>query len=54
MSKAEALKEKIKSGQEKLNELLKRDEKDILSLEETAAMSRELDKLIVEFLRLQK
>ena len=54
MSDTEYLKEKIKWEQEKLNDLLKSGEQDMLALDETAQISRELDKLIVEFLRLQK
>ena len=54
MSETEYLKERIKSEQEKLNNLLKSGEKDMLTLDEIAEMSRELDKLIVEFHRLQK
>jgi vancomycin permeability regulator SanA len=54
MGETEYLKERIKSEQEKLNDLLKSGEKDTLALDETAQMSRELDKLIVEFLKLRK
>lgn len=54
MNETEHLKERIKTEQEKLNDLLKNGETDTLSTDETTRMSRELDKLIVEFLKLQK
>lgn len=54
MSETEFLKQKIKSEQEKLNKLLMNGEKRILALDETIDMSKELDKLIVEYHRLVK
>ena len=54
MSETEYLKERIKTGREKLNDLLKSGEIDSLALDEITEMSRELDKLIVEFIRIQK
>lgn len=54
MSEMEHLKERIKSEQAKLNDMLNSGESDILSWDKTAEMSIKLDKLIVEYLRLQK
>ena len=54
MSDNEGLKDKIKSEQEKLNNLLKSGEMDLLTMDKTTQMSRDLDKLIVEFLKLRK
>ncbi len=54
MNDTEGLKDKIKSEQEKLNELLESGEMELLTMDETTRMSRDLDKLIVEFLKLRK
>lgn len=53
MTETEHLKERIKSGQEKLNDLLKSGKNDMLTLEDTIRLSKELDKLIVKFQKLK-
>lgn len=53
MTKTESLKEKIKLQQDKLNRYLNSDAQDILSWNRTVEMSKELDRLIVEYLKYQ-
>ena len=54
MNKIESLKYKIRLQQEKLNAILENSDKGILILDETCELSRELDKLILEFYRLER